>query len=142
MARFWLALSVAVGGAFGSLARYGVSHAVPERDGIPVATLLENAVGAFLLGLLLESLLRAGPETPRRQWIRLTFGTGLLGGFTTYSALALDAHGLFDDGRAPAAFAYGVGSVVLGVLTCTLGVVVAAQLARVRHARSDEGRGS
>ena len=118
---------VAAGGAVGSLARYGVSHALPPRDGIPVGTLAENVVGAFLLGLLLEALMRAGAENRRRRALRLGLGTGLLGGFTTYSALALEVHGLWSDGRVGTALAYGAATVVLGALAATGGILVGAR---------------
>ena len=118
---------VAVGGAIGSLARYGVSHLLPAQDGIPVGTLVENVLGAFLLGLLLEALLRAGAENRARRAMRLGLGTGLLGGFTTYSALALEVHALWADGRIGLALAYGLGSVVLGTAAATAGIIVGAR---------------
>ncbi|MDM7854117.1 FluC/FEX family fluoride channel [Cellulomonas alba] len=124
---------VAIGGALGTLARYGVIHALhPAPDGLPVATLTENLVGAFLLGLLLEALLRAGAEDRRRRVLRLGLGTGVLGGFTTYSSLALEVHTLASDGRPGLAAAYGLGSMVLGLVTCVLGVLVAAWFDRRR----------
>jgi CrcB protein len=126
---------VAIGGALGTLARYGVIHLLhPTSSGLPVATLTENLVGAFLLGLLLEALLRAGAEDRRRRVVRLGLGTGVLGGFTTYSSLALEVHSLASDGRGGLAAAYGLGSVVLGLVTCLLGVLVAAALDRRRRA--------
>ena len=111
-----LVASVAAGGALGSLARYGLSHALPSVGGWPVATLTENLLGAFLLGLLLETLGRAGAETPRRRWLRLTLGTGVLGGFTTYSALALETHGLLAEGRAGMALGYALLTVLGGTV--------------------------
>lgn len=127
-----LVASVAAGGALGSIARYGLSHALPARGGWPVGTLTENLVGAFLLGLLLAVLLRRGHETPRRRWLRLTLGTGVLGGFTTYSAFALELHGLLADGRGWLALGYALVSVVGGTLMCLAGVAVARSLPRPR----------
>lgn len=121
-----LVAGVAAGGAFGTLARYGLSHALPPMAGWPVATLTENLLGAFLLGLLLEALGRGGAETPRRRWLRLTLGTGVLGGFTTYSALALETHGLLAGGRVGAALGYALLTVVGGTATCLAGVALAA----------------
>src|SRR5699024_11239433 len=57
---------------------------------LPVGTFLANISGAFLLGLLVESLSRRGADHGRRRDLRLLLGTGLLGGYTTYSALAND----------------------------------------------------
>lgn len=125
-----LVVSVAVGGALGSLARYGLNVAVPAGAGWPLATLVENLLGAFLLGLLLQVLLRAGRETPRRRWLRLTLGTGVLGGFTTYSAFALELHGLLADGRAWLALGYAATTVVGGTLTCLAGVALAGRVRR------------
>lgn len=127
---------VAVGGAVGTLARYGVIHVLhPASDGLPVATLTENLLGAFLLGLLLEALLRGGPENGRRRVLRLGLGTGVLGGFTTYSSLALEVRTLAADGHAGLAAAYGLGSVALGLVTCLLGVLLGTRLGRRRAAR-------
>lgn len=125
-----LVASVAAGGALGSLARYGLSLALPARDGWPVGTMVENLLGAFLLGLLLQLLLRAGHETPRRRWLRLTLGTGVLGGFTTYSALALELHGLLADGRPWLALGYAAVTVLGGALACLAGIALAGKARR------------
>jgi len=127
-----LVLVVAAGGVVGTLARYGVNQVLPREDGLPVATLVENLLGAFLLGLLLESLVRAGAEDRRRRVLRLGVGTGVLGGITTWSSLAFEVQQLGAGGDLGLAAAYGVGSVVLGCVTCTLGVLLAARLVRSR----------
>jgi CrcB protein len=132
-----LVLVVAAGGVLGTLARYGVNQVVPRGDGVPWPTLLENLLGAFLLGLLLESLVRAGAEDRRRRVVRLGVGTGVLGGFTTWSSLAFEVQQLGAGGDVGLGVAYGVGSVVVGFLTCTLGVVLAAWLRRSRGTEAD-----
>lgn len=121
---------VALGGAIGTAAREAVSLAVPPMGGVPVAILGINVVGAFLLGLLLESLMLRGPDAGRRRSLRLFLGTGILGGFTTYSALAADSGVLLLDGRAPIAIAYAVGTVVLGGAASWLGIVAARRFRR------------
>lgn len=121
---------VALGGAIGTGAREAISLALPPLDGVPVAILGINVVGAFLLGLLLESLLLRGSDTGRRRSLRLFLGTGILGGFTTYSALAADSGVLLLDGRAPVAIAYAVGTVVLGGVASWLGIIAARRLRR------------
>jgi fluoride exporter len=132
---------VAVGGALGTLARFGVIHVLhPAPNGLPLATLTENLLGAFLLGALLESLLRAGPENRTRRVLRLGLGTGVMGGFTTYSSLALEVRNLWADGSAGLAAAYGIGSVVVGFFTCVLGVALAGAVARRRSAGSADAR--
>jgi len=131
-----LVVSVAAGGAVGSLARYGLSHALLPHDGVPLGTLTENVVGAFLLGFLLQWLLGRGDETHRRRWLRLMLGTGVLGGFTTYSAFALELHGLLAGGRAGIAVGYALATVVGGTLACVAGVALAASAGRRGTARA------
>ncbi len=79
------------GGGMGVLSRQGLQEAIPSPSGWPVATLIINLSGAWALGVLLEGLHRRGPDAGRRRNVRLLFGTGFLGGFTTYSALALES---------------------------------------------------
>ena len=81
---------VAVGGAAGTGLRYWISTAVPHWAGVPVATVGINVVGAFLLGFMLEMLATSGLDSGWSRRLRLGLGTGGLGGFTTYSALAND----------------------------------------------------
>lgn len=119
---------VALGGAIGTGAREAISLAVPPIGGVPVAILGINVVGAFLLGLLLESLLRRGPDDGRRRDLRLFLGTGVLGGFTTYSALAADSSVLLIDGNALVGVLYAAGSVVLGALASWGGIVLARRI--------------
>lgn len=118
---------VAAGGAVGSVARYGVAQTVPAQGGWPLATLAVNLVGAFCLGLLLEALAAAGPETRRRLGLRLALGTGFLGGFTTFSSLAIEVERLWADGRVALGLAYGAASLVAGVVLAAAGAVVGAR---------------
>jgi len=102
---------VALGGAIGSLLRYAVSLAFPTSMSF-IATFLVNVIGCFALGYLVEALTRHWPlESTRSQRIRLFLGTGLCGGFTTYSTFALDAHNLL----APAGAAFGARSLAIGL---------------------------
>lgn len=119
-----LLLAVFVGGAAGTGARYGL-ESVPSGDW-PWPTFAVNVSGAFLLGVLLEALLRRGPETGRGRLLRLGLGTGLLGGYTTYSALALEVQQLVEQGSAGLAVGYALASVSLGLLAGLLGVLAAA----------------
>jgi CrcB protein len=73
--------AVAVAGAVGALARYGVGTAVEAS--LPVATLLANLTGSLLLGVLVGL-------APAVSWLRPVLGTGLLGGWTTWSGLAVE----------------------------------------------------
>ena len=126
---------VAVGGAVGTAGRYGLSQALTPAGGWPTSTFVENLLGAFLLGVLLEALVRRGPETRRAQRLRLALGTGVLGGFTTFSSLAIEIERLVADGRVALGLGYGVASVVLGFGLCLAGVAVAARQHRWRAGR-------
>jgi CrcB protein len=116
---------VTLGGASGTALRYAVTQLLPTTHLIPWATLCVNVIGAFLLGLLLERLARSGAETPRRTLARLGLGTGLLGGLTTYSALAVEVQDLLGRGEFSAGLGYGLGSVAAGLASVGLGIVVA-----------------
>ena len=121
---------VGAGGALGTTARFWLTTALPPGDGWPAATFAANLLGAFLLGLLLEALVRRGPETPVARRLRLALGTGVLGGFTTFSSLAIEIERLAAGGSAGLGLAYGVASVVLGLLCALAGVGIAARRGR------------
>lgn len=107
-------LLVAAGGAAGTAARLALGLTIPEVAGVPLAVLTVNIIGAFLLGVLTARLPTA------TEW-RLLLGTGVLGGFTTYSALMTGTISLWEQAPLIAA-AYALGSVVLGVLAAVLGL--------------------
>lgn len=130
-----LVVLVALGGAVGTAARYGLTAAVGTTPGWPLATAGANVLGALLLGALLEHLARRGPETPRHRLVRLGLGTGVLGGFTTFSSLAVELERMLADGEPVLAAAYAGASAVLGVLAALLGVVLAARHHRWRADR-------
>jgi CrcB protein len=122
-----LVLAVGLGGALGTGARYGLTALLPAAGGWPVATLAANLLGSLLLGLLLEALLRRGEETPRLRLLRLGLGTGALGGFTTFSSLALEVERLLADGAPAQAAGYLLLSLGGGFLACLAGVLLAAR---------------
>jgi fluoride exporter len=108
-----LVAAVAVGGALGSAARYGVGLAVPH----PPGTLAVNASGCLLIGLLVarhrhDALLRA------------LLGTGLLGGWTTFSTASTDAVGLAQGGAPLLATAYVAGTLALAVAATATGLAL------------------
>lgn len=123
-------VAVFLGGAIGSTLRAGVGLVIPSVAGIPVATWTVNVVGAFLLGWLLEALARRGPDRGRRRTVRLAVGTGGLGGFTTYSALATDSAGLLATGLTGPALAYAVATVLVGAAASIAGIAVGARKSR------------
>lgn len=102
---------------------------LPAQHGWPVGTLAANLTGAFLLGALLEVLGRRGPETPGVQRVRLALGTGVLGGYTTFSSLALETERLLADGAAATALGYAGVTLVAGVLSAAAGVALVGALA-------------
>lgn len=128
---------VGVGGAVGTAGRYGLSQVLAPAGGWPTSTFVENLLGAFLLGVLLEALVRRGPETRRVQRLRLALGTGVLGGFTTFSSLAIEIERLMADGRVALGLGYGVASVLLGFALCLAGVALAARHHQWRTERID-----
>ena len=121
---------VALGGAAGSITRHGIERMLGTSDGLPVGTLTVNLVGAFALGALLEGLSTRGSDVGHRRVTRLLVGTGFLGGFTTYSALAVEADGLLRDGRAALALVYVLATVVVGLLASLGGMLSARAAAR------------
>ncbi|MGZ5400793.1 MAG: fluoride efflux transporter FluC [Nocardioides sp.] len=94
---------VALGGAIGSLARWGLAEAVPA----PWATLAVNLSGCLAIGLL------AGWLVVRHPRLRLLVGVGFLGGYTTFSTHLLDAHDLLGEPLRAAAY---VGGTLIGCL--------------------------
>jgi fluoride exporter len=121
---------VALGGAAGSIARHGIERLLGTPEGLPVGTLAVNLVGAFALGALLEGLGTRGSDVGHRRAARLLVGTGFLGGFTTYSALAVETDGLLRDGRIALALGYVLTTVVVGLLASLAGVLCARVAAR------------
>lgn len=118
---------VFLGGTLGTAAREGLGLAIPASAGVPWAVLVANLAGAFLLGVLLEALVRRGAGRGIRRTLRLLLGTGFLGGFTTYSALATDTALLVGTGQGWLAAAYGLGTVLVGALVTVAGILLASQ---------------
>jgi CrcB protein len=125
---FQNALLVAVGGAIGSVLRYGVAVLAIARigPGFPWGTLSVNVIGCFVIGLVAE--LAAGGLTGLSPSVRLFLTTGICGGFTTFSSFGLDALQLTRDGSLGLALAYVAGSLVLGFAAVYVGVIAARLL--------------
>jgi CrcB protein len=117
-------LWVALGGALGSMARYGFSRLWPMTPGgFPVPTLTVNLLGSFAIGLLyiwLSTRAGLGADSARLFWM-----TGVLGGFTTYSAFALEATLL---GFSAAGVAYVLITVVGCIAGAWLGKLIGTAL--------------
>ncbi|HEV2086896.1 MAG TPA: CrcB family protein [Cryptosporangiaceae bacterium] len=110
---------VSTGGALGALGRHAVTLAYGDPPGaFPWGTLTVNASGCFLIGLLMAWVtIHAGPSA---RLVRPFLGTGVLGGYTTFSAYVVDAHLLLRAGRSALVLAYVAGTlaVALGAVWC------------------------
>jgi CrcB protein len=125
---------VAVGGFFGTGARYGLTLVEAARSGgWPWATFIANMVGAFVLGALLERLARGGPDTGWRQRLRLLLGTGFCGALTTYSTLATEADLLVRSRDGWLALAYLTATLIGGLVATVSGVAAATGQHRYRR---------
>lgn len=127
-----LALVVSAGGVLGALGRLGLDTAIPRADVMswPWATFAVNISGSLLLGFLLVLLLaRFGesPSTRAGRWARPFLVTGVLGGFTTFSAVSSQVRELLATSTT-LALAYAVGSVLCCVLAVALGSALAHRL--------------
>jgi fluoride exporter len=124
-------LLAAVGGGGGALARWGLAEAVPRSPGgWPWATLAVNLAGCLLIGVLLAVLAARRPDDERLQ---VLLGTGVLGGFTTFSAFAVETTDLLFAGSAGLAIGYVLASVLGGVLAVAAGSRAGSVLAAVRR---------
>ena len=120
---------VFAGGAIGTTIRYLLSLSVPTVDGIPVITFAINVVGAFALGWLLAGL-SSGPDQGMRRVVRLFVGTGVLGGFTTYSSFAVDTDGLIVASNIGGSIAYAVATLLVGALASLAGIALGTAINR------------
>ena len=115
-------LSVALGGALGASARYLTNVGVMRLagPGFPYGTILANVLGSFLMGVLVVTLARRGGMAYAPFLM-----TGVLGGFTTFSAFSLDTLTLFERGDIELAGLYVGASVLLSLAAIALGVYFA-----------------
>jgi len=122
---------IAVGGALGSLARWGLGKAMPHTThAFATSTVTVNIIGSLLLGILMALVLEIWSQT---RYIRPFVGTGIIGGFTTFSTFALDAR-YEATSSFPVAAAYVLASVGGGMLAVLLGLAAT-------RAFVDRGRG-
>lgn len=112
------AIAVFVGGMIGTSMRIGIDAAVPHADdAFPVSTLIINVIGSFVLGFLVA---RVWPIAS--GWVRAGLGPGLLGSFTTFSAVAVSIVSLVDAGRLPVALLYLASTLLLGFAAAAVGL--------------------
>lgn len=117
-------LQVALGGAIGASARYGVNIVAGRlMPGLPLGTLAANVLGCFAMGLLASTLALRGGQ----HWAPFLL-TGLLGGFTTFSAFTLDTMTLWERGAGTLAVGYVLASVAASLLAVVAGLAIARGL--------------
>lgn len=123
----WNYLGVAAGGVIGCCARYGTTQLVQLVYGrsFPLATLVINVIGCFLMGwlffLTLERL-SVGPT------LRTAILTGGLGGFTTFSTFTMETLLLIEDGEVKTALLYVAASIGMGLAAAVAGAWLARGL--------------
>ncbi|MGE7271611.1 fluoride efflux transporter CrcB [Brevibacillus panacihumi] len=117
----WVA--VAVGGAIGSLFRYGLSL-LANQPGWPLGTWLANVLGSFCIGGLAVWGKERGILSP--EWY-LLFATGVMGGFTTFSTFSLEVVSFWGEGHYWRGIMYLSASVIAGLLSCGAGIWLARQ---------------
>lgn len=117
------AIGIAVAGALGALARYGLDGFVARRapGAFPWGTFVVNVSGALALGFLFTLLTERMTVDP---WLRSTVTIGFLGAYTTFSTLSLESYRLISDGALGLAFANMAGSLGAGLAAVYAGVVL------------------
>lgn len=111
---------VALGGAVGACARYGAALLWPTADGgFPWTTLVVNVIGCAVIGVFMVVISEVWAA---HRLVRPFFGTGVLGGFTTFSTYAVDIQRLVDGDRARSGLAY-LGLTLLAALAAVWSAV-------------------
>lgn len=121
-------LIVFLGGGIGAALRHGTNLAAVRALGtaFPYATVIENVAGSLVMGLLAGYFAFKSGETAQ-AW-RLFLTTGILGGYTTFSAFSLDSVLLYERGEIGLAALYVIGSVVLSIAGLMIGLAVMRQM--------------
>ncbi|MDP3854045.1 fluoride efflux transporter CrcB [Phenylobacterium sp.] len=121
-------LLVAVGGAAGAVARYGLGVQTMRLWGHvwPYGTFAANVLGGLLMGVLAGYLAHRGGAEQER--LRVLLGVGVLGGFTTFSAFSLEAALMIGKRAYGQAFAYTTASVLLSITALFAGLLLARRV--------------
>jgi CrcB protein len=116
-------VGVAVAGAMGALARYGLDGWISQRTGgaFPWGTFVINVTGAFLLGFVFTVLTERLRVSP---WVRSSITIGFLGAYTTFSTFTFETFRLLEDGAYFLGMANAVGSLAAGLIAVYAGVVL------------------
>lgn len=120
-------LLVFIGGGLGSMLRHAVNQASAAMLGVrfPYGTLFVNVIGSLAIGLAAGWFTFRGDSG---QLLRLFLTTGILGGFTTFSAFSLDAAVLWERGQAVSAALYVIGSVTAAIIAVFVGLALMRSL--------------
>lgn len=123
-------LYIALGGAVGAVARYGLAGWVQTRAGFhfPWGTLAVNILGSALIGASLRYLEAA----PAPAEIRALVAVGVLGAFTTFSTFSYETVGLLEEGAFGRALGYSLGSLLLGIVAVYAGMSAAGFIIHTR----------
>jgi fluoride exporter len=125
----WVLPMIALGGVVGAVARHALELAWPAGPGeLPWATLVTNASGCLLIGMLMVQVVEVGRAHPL---LRPCLGVGVLGGYTTFSTYAVQSRGLWADGHAGIAALYLAATPALALVSATGGVFLARSLHRI-----------
>jgi CrcB protein len=118
-----LSLAVALGGALGALARYGLDRLVERRtySVFPWSTFVINVSGCLVIGAVVAALVDRH-HTP--AWLRVGLVVGVLGGYTTFSTFAQESLDLIEAQDIGVALLYTLGSVAAGVVAVFVGAKV------------------
>lgn len=122
-----IVVGVALGGALGASARYGLDRVIEQRTSslFPWSTFTINVTGCFVIGLLTASLVER-QHLP--AWIRVGLVVGVVGGYTTFSTFAQETFELGEVHHVAVAFAYVAASVVLGLAAVYAGTLAGRAL--------------
>ncbi|MCZ4117971.1 fluoride efflux transporter CrcB [Streptomyces sp. H39-S7] len=124
---------IALGGAAGACARYGAALLWPTPAGaFPWTTLLVNTAGCAVMGVFMVLISEVWTVHPL---VRPFFGTGVLGGFTTFSTYAVDIRDLLERGEAATGLAYLAGTALAALAAVWTGATVTRRLASRGAAR-------
>jgi len=120
-------IAIAIAGALGALARYGIGGLILSRGGrtFPWETFIVNVSGSFILGFAFTVMTE---QLTTASWLRAAVTIGFVGAYTTFSTLSFETYRLIEDGAVGLAAANVLGSAVAGLLAVYLGIVAGRAL--------------